>query len=77
MMTCLTSRKGMGRQVKRAVMIRNNFRPQTSEREPMRGAERKLRNPLTAMITPFIIRALLCNNTFQSYRLNFNCIVVT
>ena len=49
----------MGRQVKRAVMSRNNFLPQTSDKEPIRGAERKLRNPLTAMITPFIINALL------------------
>lgn len=49
----------MGRQVKSAVMSKNNFRPQTSDREPISGAERKLRKPLTAMITPFIINALL------------------
>lgn len=49
----------MGRQVKSAVIRRNSLRPQTSDREPISGAERKLRNPLTAMITPFIINALL------------------
>ena len=54
-----TRRNGMGRQVKKAVTSRNVFLPQTSDREPIRGAERKLRNPLTAMITPFIINALL------------------
>ena len=57
----LTSRNGIGRHVKKAVMSRNSFLPHTSDREPSRGAERKLRNPLIAIITPFIINALPLN----------------
>ena len=48
--------KGMGTQVKKAVMSRNIFRPQISERAPMRGAERKLRKPLTPMMMPLYSR---------------------
>ena len=55
----LTRRKGMGRQVKKAVMKRKIFLPQTSDSAPISGAERKLRNPFTPMITPFMIRASL------------------
>ena len=55
----LTRRKGMGRQVKKAVMKRKIFRPHTSESAPISGAERKLRKPFTPMITPFMIRASL------------------
>ena len=46
----------MGTQVKKAVMSRNSFRPQISERAPMRGAERKLRKPLTPMMMPLYSR---------------------
>ena len=49
--------RGTGRQVKRAVMSRNIFRPQTSDRAPISGADRKLRNPFTPITTPFMIRA--------------------
>ena len=55
----LTRRKGMGRQVKKAVMKRKIFRPHTSDSAPISGAERKLRKPFTPMITPFMIRASL------------------
>ena len=51
--------KGIGRQVKNVVTSRNSFLPQISDRAPMRGAERKLRNPLTPMIIPLYRRALL------------------
>jgi len=51
-----TLMKGMGTQVKKAVMRRNIFRPQISERAPMRGAERKLRKPLTPMMMPLYSR---------------------
>lgn len=48
--------KGIGTQVKKAVMRRNSFLPQISERAPMRGAERKLRKPLTPMMIPLYKR---------------------
>ena len=50
--------KGIGTQVKKAVMSRNNFLPQTSERAPINGAERKLRKPLMPMIIPLYNKAL-------------------
>ena len=57
----LTSRNGIGIHVKNAVMNRNIFLPQTSDNEPMRGADKKLNNPFTPIITPFNINAWSCN----------------
>ena len=54
-------RRGTGRHVKRAVTRRNIFLPQTSDRAPISGADRKLRNPFTPITTPFIRRASSCN----------------
>ena len=51
------SRNGMGMQVNIAVKRRNIFLPQTSESEPIKGADRKLKNPFTPIMTPFIINA--------------------
>lgn len=51
--------KGMGTQVKKAVRSRNSFLPYMSLRAPMRGAERKLRKPLTPIMIPLKRRALL------------------
>ena len=47
----------MGIQVKNAVTKRNIFLPQTSDKEPIRGADKKLRIPFTPMMTLFIINA--------------------
>lgn len=44
----------MGTQVKKTVMSRKNFRPQTSERAPMSGALRNDRMPLIPITNPFI-----------------------
>ena len=52
-----TLRNGTGRHVKRAVIRRNIFLPKTSDKAPIRGAYRKLRNPLTPITTPFMRRA--------------------
>ena len=38
-------------------MSRKILRPQTSDRAPISGADRKLRKPLTPITTPFMIRA--------------------
>lgn len=37
--------KGMGAQVKKTVMSRNDFLPQMSDRAPIRGADRNDRKP--------------------------------
>ena len=57
--------KGIGTQVKNAVMRRNSFLPQISERAPMRGAERKLRKPLTPMMMPLYKREFSWNVVFK------------
>ena len=53
----VTFRNGTGRHVKRAVIRRNIFLPKTSDKAPIRGADRKLRNPFTPITTPFMRRA--------------------
>lgn len=44
----------MGTHVKKTVMRRKNFRPHTSDRAPISGAERKERMPLIPITRPFI-----------------------
>ena len=53
----VTFRKGTGRHVNRAVIRRKIFLPKTSDKAPIRGADRKLRNPFTPITTPFMRRA--------------------
>ena len=43
----LTRRRGMGAQVKNTVTRRNDFRPHTSDRAPINGAERNDRMPFS------------------------------
>ena len=52
-----TKRNGIGAQVKNAVTNKNGFLPHTSDRAPIKGADRKLKNPFIPNITPFMIRA--------------------
>ena len=51
------SKNGIGIHVNIAVNRRNIFLPQTSESDPIKGADRKLKNPFTPMMTPFINNA--------------------
>ena len=50
-------RNGTGRHVNNAVISRKIFLPKTSDKAPIRGADRKLRNPLIPITTPFMRRA--------------------
>ena len=66
--------------MKNAVMNRNIFLPQTSDNEPMRGADKKLNNPFTPIITPFNINAWSCNQRLMRVlitvvKLNLECCV--
>jgi hypothetical protein len=50
----LIDMSGIGAHVKNTVMRRKNFLPHTSERAPMRGADKKEKMPLIPITSPFM-----------------------
>lgn len=52
---------GIGKQVKKTVISKKNFRPQRSDRAPINGALKNDKKPLIPIIRPFIRNVLLGN----------------